>query len=59
MRPASRRGLNPDVWFDNVESVAGEIVGRQTVDYVSSIYKYYVAYKLAVEAPATISHVVR
>ena len=49
-RQAQRRGLNPNVWFDNVESIAGEVVGRQTVDYVSSIYKYYVAYKLAGEA---------
>jgi hypothetical protein len=30
--------------------MAGDVVGRQTVEYVSSIYKYYVAYKLAAEA---------
>lgn len=49
-RETARRGLDPDVWFNNVEQVAGEVVGRQTVDYVSNIYKYYVAYKLTIGA---------
>jgi membrane-bound lytic murein transglycosylase MltF len=40
------RGLNPNVWFGNVERVASERIGRETVTYVSNIYKYYVAYKL-------------
>jgi len=43
---AARRGLNPNVWFGNVERVASERIGRETVTYVSNIYKYYVAYKL-------------
>lgn len=43
---ARRRGLNPDVWFDNVERIAAERVGRETVQYVANIYKYYVAYTL-------------
>jgi membrane-bound lytic murein transglycosylase MltF len=46
-RKAALRGLNPDVWFNNVELIAGEEIGRETVDYVSNIYKYYVAYRLA------------
>ena len=50
-REAVRRGLNSNVWFNNVERIAGEVVGRQTVDYVSNIYKYYVAYSLAVMSP--------
>ncbi len=25
---------------------AGKIVGRETVDYVSNIFKYYIAYSL-------------
>jgi membrane-bound lytic murein transglycosylase MltF len=45
----ARRGLNPNRWFNNVERVTAEKIGRQTVDYVSNIYKYYVAYKLAEE----------
>ena len=40
------RGLNPNLWFGNVERVASERIGRETVTYVSNIYKYYVAYKL-------------
>lgn len=43
---AKRMGLDPDRWFDNVEHGAAAIVGRETVDYVANIYKYYVAYKM-------------
>jgi membrane-bound lytic murein transglycosylase MltF len=43
------RGLNPNVWFNNVERVVSEKIGRETVTYVSNIYKYYVAYTLSVE----------
>ena len=46
---ARRRGLDPNVWFHNVEQIASERIGRETVTYVSNIYKYYVAYRLAVE----------
>jgi len=45
----ARRGLNPNVWFGNVERVVSERVGRETVQYVSNIYKYYVAYRLVIE----------
>ena len=48
-REASRRGLDPNVWFGNVERVASEKIGRETVQYVSNIYKYYVAYMLLLE----------
>ena len=47
-REAAQRDLNPNVWFGNVERVASERIGRETVTYVSNIYKYYVAYRLAV-----------
>ena len=40
------RGLDPNVWFGNVERVASERIGRETVTYVSNIYKYYITYKL-------------
>jgi membrane-bound lytic murein transglycosylase MltF len=43
---AARRGLDPNVWFDNVERAAAETMGRETVTYVSNIYKYYIAYTL-------------
>jgi len=40
-------GLDPNVWFDNVERVADYRIGRETVQYVANIYKYYIAYTLA------------
>lgn len=43
------RGLDPNVWFGNVERLASERIGRETVQYVGNIYKYYVAYRLALE----------
>ena len=43
---AAARGLDPNVWINNVEVIAAERVGAETVNYVSNIYKYYVAYKL-------------
>lgn len=43
---AKQRGLDPNVWFGNVERIASERIGRETVTYVSNIYKYYVAYRL-------------
>ena len=51
-REAERRGLNPNVWFNNVERIASERIGRETVQYVSNIYKYYVAYRLALDEQA-------
>jgi membrane-bound lytic murein transglycosylase MltF len=51
-REAEKRGLNPNLWFNNVERVASERIGRETVTYVSNIYKYYVAYKLVTEEMA-------
>ena len=46
---AAKKGLNPNVWIGNVELVAAERVGMETVMYVANIYKYYVAYKLVAE----------
>ncbi len=43
---AGEMGLDPNVWFNNVEMAAGKIVGRETVQYVGNIFKYYVAYGL-------------
>jgi membrane-bound lytic murein transglycosylase MltF len=49
-KEAAKRGLDPNVWFHNVEYVAAEKIGPETVTYVSNIYKYYIAYKLIMEA---------
>ena len=46
---AKRRGMDPNRWFYNVELVVGEQIGREPVQYVSNIYKYYIAYKLVSE----------
>jgi membrane-bound lytic murein transglycosylase MltF len=43
---AAQKGLDPNVWFGNVEVITAARVGSETVNYVSNIYKYYVAYKL-------------
>jgi membrane-bound lytic murein transglycosylase MltF len=48
-REAERRGLDPNVWFGSVERIAAERIGRETVNYVSNIYKYYIAYRLVAE----------
>lgn len=48
-RKASAMGLDPNVWFSNVELVAAQEIGQETVTYVGNIYKYYVSYKLALE----------
>jgi membrane-bound lytic murein transglycosylase MltF len=45
-REAAARGLDPNVWFGNVEQIASERIGRETVTYVSNIFKYYTAYRL-------------
>lgn len=51
-KEAGEMGLNPNVWFRNVEIVAAKRIGRETVQYVSNIYKYYVAYRLIVDKRA-------
>ncbi|HEV7257192.1 MAG TPA: lytic transglycosylase F [Bosea sp. (in: a-proteobacteria)] len=48
-RIAKEKGLDPNVWFGNVEHAAAQVVGRETVQYVSNIYKYFVAYSLLIE----------
>jgi membrane-bound lytic murein transglycosylase MltF len=45
-KEAEKRGLNPNVWFGNVEEIVSERIGRETVAYVANIYKYYIAYRL-------------
>jgi membrane-bound lytic murein transglycosylase MltF len=43
---AKERGLNPNKWFGNVEVIAAEKIGRETVQYIQNIYNYYVAYTM-------------
>ena len=46
-RMARESGLDPDRWFGHVEAVVAREVGREPIDYVSNVYKYYIAYKFA------------
>jgi membrane-bound lytic murein transglycosylase MltF len=47
-KEAPEMGLDPNVWFGNVELVVAKEIGQETVTYVGNIYKYYIAYKLTV-----------
>ncbi|MBI9076477.1 MAG: transporter substrate-binding domain-containing protein [Desulfatibacillum sp.] len=48
-REAALTGLNPNKWFDNVEKIAALHIGRETVEYVANVNKYYVAFRLGYE----------
>ena len=43
---AVKQGLDPNLWFNNVEYTVAKKVGAETVNYVSNIYKYCIAYTL-------------
>ena len=45
----AERGLDPNKWFQNVEVICAEEIGRETVQYVSNIYKYYAAYRFLID----------
>ena len=46
---AQQSGFNPNIWFRNVEIIAARQIGRETVQYVGNIYKYYIAYRRIVK----------
>lgn len=48
-RKAAQAGFDPNRWFQNVEVIAAREIGRETVQYVSNIYKYYAAYSMVRE----------
>jgi membrane-bound lytic murein transglycosylase MltF len=50
---AATRGLDPNKWFNNVETVTAEKIGIETTTYVRNIYKYYISYKLTQDARAS------
>jgi membrane-bound lytic murein transglycosylase MltF len=49
-KEAEKRGFDPNVWFNNVEIVTAEKIGMETTAYVRNIYKYYVSYRLQLDA---------
>jgi membrane-bound lytic murein transglycosylase MltF len=53
-KEAEKRGLDPNKWFNNVEIVVAEKIGTETTTYVRNIYKYYVAYRLTLDAQAEV-----
>ncbi len=50
---AAKRGYDPNVWFGNVEVAVADAVGREPVQYVSNIFKYYSVYILLAEQRET------
>jgi len=42
-KEAAAEGLDPNKWFGNVELMVAKDIGHETVQYVSNIYKYFVA----------------
>ena len=51
-RLAAAEGYDPNRWFNNVEFMAARRIGAETPNYVSNIYKYYLAYKMTIEQDA-------
>jgi len=47
---AKRMGLDPGRWFGHVEIVAQHVIGDETVEYVANISRYYLAYRLTMDA---------
>ena len=48
-KEAVEHGYDPNRWFDHVEIIAARRIGRETVTYVSNVFKYFVGYQLTVE----------
>ena len=51
-RRAAANGLDPDIWFDNVEREVRKSIGSETVNYVRRVMQYYLAYRLTFEREA-------
>ena len=52
-KEATKRNLDPDKWFNNVEIVTADKVGIETTTYVRNIFKYYTTYKLMLDHEET------
>ena len=48
-REATENGYDRNIWFNNVEIIAARRIGRETVTYVSNIFKYYAGYQVISE----------
>lgn len=52
-RETEKRGLDSDKWFSHVEPIMAEKIRMEPATCVRNVFKYYVSYQLAEEAPAT------
>jgi membrane-bound lytic murein transglycosylase MltF len=52
---AKKAAKDPNAWFDNVEIIAARRVGREPVQYVSNILKYWVSYQLLMDREPLLS----
>ena len=48
-KKAEQMSFDPNRWFGSVEVVVAKDIGRETVQYVSNIFKYYVTYGLVID----------
>lgn len=44
-RETEQKGLDPKVWLHNVELAVASEIGRETVQYVRNIYRYYLTFR--------------
>ena len=58
-KKAAEQGYNQNLWFNNVEIIASVEIGRETVQYVSNIYKYYLTYKMVDERQAKSTRIIQ
>jgi membrane-bound lytic murein transglycosylase MltF len=58
-KEAVAHGYNPNLWFNNVEIIASLEIGRETVQYVSNIYKYYLAYEMVIGRQAKSTRIIQ
>lgn len=47
-KKAAAEGYDPNRWFNHVEIMAAKEIGRETVQYVANILKYYVVYRISI-----------
>ena len=58
MREITRkRGGNPDKWFFNVEKTAAQMIGKEVVEYVADVFKYFIAYQLQADLIKNQNHI--
>jgi membrane-bound lytic murein transglycosylase MltF len=48
-KTTAKLGLDPNIWYGNVENVVSRYVGQEPVTYVANISKYYITYELIEE----------